>query len=583
MKLFMMSLISIGLSLLDLFGIILIGLIGSLATLSATNQEPGGLTKGLLRILNLEQLSTYHQLIVLGVSAGLFLIGKTLVSFFIQKKLAIFLQARITELISRFLRSILSWDMSGINAIPKRQLIQSMQNGIPSLVSGVIMPVFVLVSDVALILILSAALFFTEPVLAFTTAALFALTATYLHFTLSIRQRNMGSELAAFSLKSHLAYETLVEGFREALVRNIRENIILEIESDRTKSARIHAEFSLVSQVNKYAFEVTMVIGAIIIVSQQFLVSNSSRAVAIVGVFIAASFRVGPAVLRIQYSLLTVRRAIAQSEFTLKILRKLKLESVSVPMISHKKFPKISETNSVPFEFSNVSFKYNAESEHLLSNFSFIGTPGEHVAIVGRSGVGKTTLVDLLVGALKPSEGYVKLFEMNPRESLNKLQGIVAYLPQSPLTLQGTIRENLCFGYDIKDVNEEYLWEALSLAKADTFVSQLPSGLDFVLSDNGQNISGGQRQRLGLARAFLTKPKLMILDEATSALDNETQNDISEVLNSLKGTMSLIMIAHRLKSIEYVDRVIQFNGPGDVSILDPKSFLKSLDSLKEVE
>lgn len=579
-----MALINIILSALDLMGIILIGLVGSIATLTATKQEAGGLTKTLIEFLRISQFDQIQQVTILGVLAGTFLILKTIFSYLIQKKLAKFLQNRITELISRFLRMTFNWRLVDWTSISKSHMVQSVQNGIPALVGGVTLPMFLMLSDLALIFILSFALLIAEPILALMTAFLFGLTALLLHFKMSIRQRKLGSELSNITLRSHAKIEGLVDGFREAYVRNVRENLVLEIEKERKQAAAILAEFSIVGQVNKYAFEVTMVLGAFLIVSQQLLISNSSRAVAIVGVFIAASFRIGPAILRTQYSILSIRRAIAQSEFTLAILREMNFDKSIPPKITPSRFPDSSNLDfKIPaIRFCDVDFNYSSSNTKLLSQFTFESKPGEHLAVVGKSGVGKTTLVDLMVGALKPTSGEVFLFGDSPSKLIREHPGLVSYLPQNALILEGSIRENICFGYDVADVPDEKIWNALSAARLEDFVRTLPGELEFSLADRGTNISGGQIQRLVLARALLTEPKLLILDEATSALDNETQQEISMALSHLKGDTTILMVAHRLDSIRFVDRILVVEGPNKVNCLDRDSFLNSVAHVQDV-
>ena len=577
-KLSFITFTGILLSIFDLVGVILIGLVGSLATLGITGEQVGGLTKLLLEILRIDELERISQMSVIGGLAGLFLISKTIVSYFIQKRLAAFVEARVTALLSRFLRSIMILGLRNISQTPKRELLQSLQSGIPNLVSGVTIPTVMMVSDVSLIFVLGAALFFTEPILALTTTILFSLAALLLHFRLSIKQRRMGAELSRIMLNSHLNFEALINGFREVYVRDVRENLILKIEDDRQKTSRIMADFAVLTQINKYAFEVTMVIGAALIVSQQFLVSNSSRAVAIIGLFIASSFRIGPAILRIQFCVMSVRRAIARSDYTLKILRELKFDKLQVPPIHFKPFPDKQWIGGCAIELLNIDFRYSNNSEYLIEGFNFVSIPGEHIAIVGKSGVGKTTLVDLMVGALSPTKGVVKLFGLDPKNCISKYPGTISYLPQEIVILNGTIRENICFGYETSGVPEYKIWNALSQANLGEWVKSLDRGLDFIIWDNGANISGGQRQRLGLARALLTEPELLILDEATSALDRETQSEISSSLRKLKGKVTLVTIAHRLESIRHTDRVIEIVGPRQMEISGTDIFLSSMDS-----
>ena len=200
--------------------------------------------------------------------------------------------------------------------------------------------------------------------------------------------------------------------------------------------------------------------------------------------------------------------------------------------------------------------------------------PGEFVAIVGSSGAGKTTLVDLMLGALEAKTGEIEIAGCSPRETFSKWPGSVAYVPQDSPIINGTIRENLGLGYPLQEVSNEICWESLKLARLEEFVETLPNKLDSFVGDRGTQLSGGQRQRLGIARALITSPKLLILDEATSALDGITESEIADSLRNIKAQTTLIIIAHRLSTIKEADRVY-FMDRGTVKGVGTFSELKS--------
>lgn len=582
-KLILISGASAGLGLMDLVGVVLIGLIGSLATLSITGQEAGGMTLVLLKYLRLEDEQFTQQVFLLGLIASAFLILKTVISYFVQRRLSQFIQVVITELVSKFLRIILNSRFQGISKKPKGEMINALQNGIPNLVGGVIFPLSILASDVFLIVLLSSALFVTEPVLAILTTVLFMGSALFLHIRLSNRQKRLGADLSRLMINNHKYFENLVDGFKEAFARNIAGNLVLQIERGRQRSALIFAEFALTAQVSKYTFEITMVLGASLIVIQQAIVSNSSRAVAIIAIFIVASFRIGPAILRIQYSILTTRRGIAQNQYTIDLLQQIEFASLPLPELLGTPFPNRHQVYNPLIELRSLKFAHSKDSKVLIEDFNFSSSLGEHIAIVGKSGVGKTTLVDLLVGLIEPKSGTVSVFGFKPIDFIRLYPGGLSYLPQQVVIVNGTIRENICMGFNHDEIPDDRIWKALSQASLDVFVRTLPKQLDNMLSDNGSNISGGQRQRLGLARALLTEPRLLILDEATSALDNDTQLEISTTLGKLKGEVSLFMIAHRIESVKFTDRVIKVSGSNQIEVMAATDFIKDTSKHEGVQ
>jgi ABC-type multidrug transport system fused ATPase/permease subunit len=178
------------------------------------------------------------------------------------------------------------------------------------------------------------------------------------------------------------------------------------------------------------------------------------------------------------------------------------------------------------------------------------------VAIVGSSGAGKTTLVDLLLGVIEPDSGTIGISGLTPKLVVSKWPGAIAYVPQDVAISNGTVRENVALGFPARVATDELVWGAIDLAQLRTFVSELQSGLDSQVGERGARISGGQRQRLGIARALFTKPKLLVLDEATSSLDGQTEADISDAIQGLKGSVTIVMIAHRLSTVRNADLVI---------------------------
>jgi ABC-type multidrug transport system fused ATPase/permease subunit len=175
---------------------------------------------------------------------------------------------------------------------------------------------------------------------------------------------------------------------------------------------------------------------------------------------------------------------------------------------------------------------------------------------VGSSGAGKTTLVDLLLGVLQPRSGEVLISGHPPLEAISRWPGAISYVPQNVAVVEGTLRENICLGFPIESLDNELLLNSIERASLSSFVSQSPLGLEAQVGEVGSKISGGERQRIGIARALLTNPKLLILDEATSSLDGETEAKVNESIQSMKGHVSVVIIAHRLSTVRNADLVM---------------------------
>jgi ABC-type multidrug transport system fused ATPase/permease subunit len=225
-------------------------------------------------------------------------------------------------------------------------------------------------------------------------------------------------------------------------------------------------------------------------------------------------------------------------------------------------------------ELKATTFTYPGARVAALNKIDLKLVQGEHAVIVGSSGAGKTTLVDVILGVIDTEQGTVLISGMKPLDAILTWPGAIAYVPQDVIISNSTIRENITMGYESSSIPENVIWEALKLAHLDEMVLGLPEGLNAVVGDKGAKLSGGQRQRLGIARALLTKPKLLVLDEATSSLDGETEANIAEALISLEGAVTVILIAHRLSSVRNSKKVIYLN-EGQIVCQGPFEYVRN--------
>ena len=306
--------------------------------------------------------------------------------------------------------------------------------------------------------------------------------------------------------------------------------------------------------ISKYLIESTVVLAAVLISGVQFLLQDATQAISTLIVFMAAGTRIAPAVMRIQQGIIQIKGNIGTSQPTLELIESLH---------SSKLLPKISDE----IEFShkdfratvfleNVCFQYPGKKSPAISEVSLNVPEGTVTAIVGPSGAGKTTLVDVLLGVIEPDSGVVKISSKTPLEAVSTWPGAVAYVPQDVVISDTTIRDNIAIGFPSESACDALVWDALEVAQLSDFVRNLPIGLDTQVGERGAKISGGQRQRLGIARAMFTKPKVLVLDEATSALDGQTEADISSAIQALKGSATVILIAHRLSTVRNADLIV---------------------------
>lgn len=206
-------------------------------------------------------------------------------------------------------------------------------------------------------------------------------------------------------------------------------------------------------------------------------------------------------------------------------------------------------------ELKDILYAYPDSDRPVLNHAELIIPVGKSVGIVGASGAGKTTVVDIMLGLLSPQKGQVLVDNTDIQENYAGWLSHIGYIPQMIFMLDDTIRANIAFGIPEEQIDDAMVWKALEEAQLSDFVSELPQGLDTTIGERGIRLSGGQRQRIGIARALYPDPEVLIFDEATSALDNDTEAAIMESINSLHGRKTMIIIAHRLQTIEECDMV----------------------------
>ena len=226
-------------------------------------------------------------------------------------------------------------------------------------------------------------------------------------------------------------------------------------------------------------------------------------------------------------------------------------------------------------EIRDVVWQYEGTEKKVLKGVNLIIKKGQSVAFIGQSGAGKTTLADIILGLLYPQQGKVLLDgEHDIHQIPTQWSKLIAFVPQTVYLMDDTIRNNVAFGVDEKEIIDEQIWSVLEQAQLKDFVEELPDGLDTLIGERGVRFSGGQRQRIAIARALYTNPDILILDEATSALDNETETAVMEAIERLQGHKTLIIIAHRLTTVKKCDMIYEIKN-GVANAVDKRKLFEN--------
>lgn len=552
-KFIIISAAQVFLALLDLAGVLLLGLVGALAVQGVSSRPAGGTVATVLDLFGLEGSTIQTQVAVLALVASLALIVRSVASAVILRRSLFFLSRRAALLSAELVTRLLRQDLLFLQRRSSHAAVYAVTDGVTAIVSRVLSVVVGLASDFSVLIVLAIGLAVVDPITALGSVFFFGLVAWILNRALSVRAIHIGSEMGLISIRSRELIAESIGAFREVAVRDRQEFYSRNIGEVRKVSAKLQAEMAFMPQVSKYVLEISVVLGTTLLAAVQFLLYDSPRATASLALFLAAGTRIAPSLLRIQQGVLTIRTGIAEANSTLDLINELPEHAeVIEPQPATR-----THTGFIPaIRVTHGSLQYPNAETPAFSNVTCEVPQGSFTAIVGPSGAGKTSLADVMLGLIEPTQGVFTLSNTDPRSAMREWPGAVAYVPQDSMVADSTIRANVALGYADDEIKDEWVWAALEVAQLADFVRSLPEQLNAVVGERGARLSGGQRQRLGIARAMYTDPMLIVLDEATSALDSETELQVSKAIDAMRGSRTLMVIAHRLATVRKADQVL---------------------------
>jgi len=510
-RLFLVLIVNTMLAFLDLVGVALIGVASAILIRGLQDQQAGDQVSRFLGLLNLDGLPQQTLLILLGATAVFFFVLKTILSVYFLRRILRYLSIRNAQISSSLVSKMLNQPVEKISSKSIQHQIYNVTGGVEKLVGSVVTSLVVVASDLVLLLVILTGLMLVDPITSIGTFFVFTGIAFLLYFLLHKRVAILNSKFAYQSIYFNQKVSEGINSFRDLFIKGGREFYVNEMRKSKMQIAGYDAEIKFIPNISKYTIEISVILGIALIAGIQFYLFDSNRAIAVISVFLAASTRIAPAVIRLQQNIIQVKSGLAGAQPTFDLIEDLK----GVKELG--RVETLISTNHTDFsprvKLSNLKFAYSEAADETIKDISLEVSEGKFIAFVGPSGGGKSTLIDL------------------------------------------TVKENICLGFNPDSVPDELVWQALQLADLSEFVKGLEGQLSYRISDAGKNLSGGQRQRLGIARALLTKPKIVIFDEATSALDAETENRVSESILKLTGECTVIFIAHRLSVVRSADMI----------------------------
>lgn len=403
--------------------------------------------------------------------------------------------------------------------------------------------------ELSMVVGVASTLIIMEPLGALVVTSFLAISAFAFHRVTKSKLLRWGQrrQYHAGLINQHLLQG--LGGVKDVKLLGREDYFLNEFNRHNVENAKIQSRVTTLGLVPRSYLELLAVIGlAGLVILMVFQNSPLELLLPTLGVFVAAAFRMLPSVNRIMSAMQSIRFVQPVVEVLYKEFQLIRFNEENEQKTERMDFKKEIRIKNLVFQYPNTTSK-------AINNVSLNIMKGESVGFIGPSGSGKSTLVDVILGLLTPDNGEILVDEKNIQEGFRNWQDQIGYVPQSIYLTDDTLRCNVAFGISADQIDDSAVERAIRAAQLNEFVNDLPDGLETFVGERGIRLSGGQRQRIGIARALYHEPEVLVLDEATSALDSATEREVMQAVNALHGTKTLIIVAHRLSTVENCDRL----------------------------
>ena len=537
--------------------IIAVGLMGLLGAITAT-----GLSGQNIEIFGvfLPEASAGNVITLVAVVAALFLLKGGL-GILLARWTAVFLAGIETKNSAKVARYVFSGSLQRLRKFSRAEVQFLVTVSVSATFSGVLGATTTLLIEGALFVGIFAVFLIVDWLSALAIAAYFAGLIYVLQLTTAKRYLQSGRRIQEGTVGVGSAILEMVDGFREMAVLSKQSFFLSRFVEAKKLAARTAVALQILKSIPRFIAEGGLILGALGFVVWQLTRGSLAEGLLSLGIFLSGSFRMMGAVLPLQQLWNEVRVSQRWVTSAQEVLLKLKETpelldaSIYAPTNFQSKKASSEARAGLEVRLDEVSFRHLGAPSQTIDQITLQAPAGSYSAIVGPSGAGKTTLVDLILGLYQPDSGTVAIDGFEPQAFREDSPGLLAYVPQKPGVVTGSIADNVALGLAEHERDEEQIWAALQGAQLADHVRTLERTIHSDLGSHSDALSGGQIQRLGLARALYSKPNLIILDEATSALDAATEASISGAIQQLGSGTTVIVIAHRLSTIQHADIV----------------------------
>ena len=550
---------------LDLLAVTLMGALGAMTAVGISGQQ--------LELFGFQlPAPTSENVILLVVSVAALFILKGGLGILFSRWTAVYLAGIEVKNSAKVTRYLFTGSLSRFRKYSRSEIQFLVSKSTNATFSGVLGAMTTLAIEGSLFLSILVLFIAVDPFAALMIAVYFAVIIGFLQVFTARRYLESGKNIQESSVASGASVLEMADIFREMSVLSRQDFYLARFVEAKRLSARTGVTLQILKSIPRYIAESGLIVGALLFTVWQLTQGTLGEALLALGIFLGGSMRIMTSLLPLQQiwndlrvmqnwvqtaQEILVQLRDAPERFDSSIYTPVASESIDSPRVDFGLAPAVS--------FVEVSFTHEEKDKPTIRGVSLEIERGATVAVVGPSGSGKTTLVDLMLGLHVPDSGAVLIEGRSPQLIRAEFPGVFAYVPQKPGLVSGSIADNIAIGVEPAYVDEQHVWECLERSQLLGVVSALPNGIHSSLGAHSDALSGGQMQRLGLARALYSNPRLIVLDEATSALDAATEASITEAIANLGSETTVVVIAHRLSTIQNADQVHVMDDGGIVA------------------